>query len=289
MAALTLLFFESDAEPPTALDDLEHAVAGLPGVILDGAPGSAYRPGRWRDAATGASAVLDLGSAPIEPDTMHPPANYAGWRTVPLVMHIPLTAPHWHCVEALNVVELLCRRLPQLRALDTEDTQLDENTDSGPYTWNRLRVLANWEQLHEAHSALSRGLHRMERVASIALWRYRRERQRGMEQQPELAWPEALVLLDLSDGPRACSAAAWLDPNRPLAVPPVELLVIQRQGEAGTVPSDELLTATGGGKPLPLAQAIRIDPSERVSGFFERAKLLPAGRFRFLDDGDWSD
>lgn len=286
---LTLLFFEEDQGPPTAYDDLEHEVASLPDVALDGARGAEYRPGRWRDAATGASFLIDLGTVPIEPDTLHPPTSYPGWRSIPLAVHIPLATPHWHCVEALKTIEALLKRLPQLRAMDSEDNRLDEQSEPGPFEWDRLRVLANWERLHQTQCASQQGLFRMDRVASVALWRYRSERPRGAQKHPDLVWPEALVLLDSSGDSRARSAAAWLDPTRALALPPVEFLVIQRNGEAGAVPSDELLTAAGGGVAIDLGQATRIEAGTRVQDFFHRAKLLPVGRFKFLGDSEWAD
>jgi hypothetical protein len=284
---LTILFFESAEGPRTDIGDIEHALATTPHLDLRGKPGEAYRPGEWRDPNTGAYCLVDLGESPVEPDTTHPSNTYLGWIEVPLSVHIPLAAPHWYCVEALHVVESLTTKLPHLRALDSEDTAKDENSEPGPYDWNRLRVLANWERLHLAQSASRKDLFRLERHASLTLWRYRRERARGLEQHPQLTWPEALVLLDVDAG-TARSAALWQDAGHALAAPPVELLVIPRAEAPGVIPSDELLTA-GAGKPLAIAQAVEIQPSDRVKNLFEKAKLMPKSRFKALNEGDWSD
>jgi hypothetical protein len=284
---LNILFFESADGPRTDIGDIEHALATTPHLDLLGKPGEAYRPGEWRDPNTGAYCLVDLGESPVEHDSMHPSTSYPGWYEAPLSVHIPLAAPHWYCVEALRVVEGITAKLPQLRALDSEDTTKDEASEPGPFDWNRLRVLANWERLHLAQSASRQDLFRLERPASLAMWRYRRERARGLEQHPQLTWPEALVLLDLETG-IARSAALWQEAGHALAVPPVELLVIPRSSDPGVLPCDELLTA-GAGKPLSVAQAVEVQPSERVRNLSEKAKLMPKSRFRALNEGDWSD
>lgn len=284
--ALTILFFEAADGAPTDMSDVEHVLATTPHLDLGGASESGYLSGEWRDPHTGACCHVDIGAA-VERDELHPPTAYAGWREVPLSIHIPLAAPHWYCVEALRLVEDIVKRLPHLHALDSEDTTLDENSEPGPYPWNRLRVLANWERLHLAQSASRKDLFRLERHASLALWRYRRERERGREQFPHLAWPEALILLD-GETAAARSAAIWPNPDQPLAVPPVELLVITRPNDPGVIPCDELLTV-GAGKPLPAAQAIQVEPSEAVRNLFNRVRLMPRQRFKALNEGDWAD
>ena len=281
----TLLFYEPAGEPPLPSEDIEAVLAACPGVELD-ARTSGYRPGRWRDVDTGASCQIDLGEAPLEGEAdVDPPAVYTGWLALPLAVHVPLGGPHWFAVEALRFVEALLGQLPGIRALDTEDTRVDDESDLGPFPWNRLRALAGWETQQRAQEEGHTDLVRMERHASLALWRYRRERRRGLAARPDLAWPEALAL---RDGATARSAALWLDPTRPFALPPVELVVVQRPGGAGVLPADEVATA-GGGQPLVEGGTLALIPSPRLSDLHARAHLLPASRFTALADGDWVD
>jgi hypothetical protein len=125
----------------------------------------------------------------------------------------------------------------------------------------------------------------MSRRASLALWRYRREFRQGAERFDHLVWPEAQVLLD---GEVARSAALWADPKRPLAFPPVELLVVVRGDSAGVLPADEVSTIDAG-PGLPLGGAHELSPSPALEDLFARASLLPVERFKALADGDWSD
>ena len=282
----TFLFYEAEDQPPCQVADIEDTLHTFPGVVFAAPPGSRYRPGEWHDLATGASCRFDIGVPDMEQDEMEKQVRYSGWRPLPVSVHVPLAGPHWFAVEALRVVEHLLHALPETRALDTEDTKVDPDADSGPYAWSKLRALASWEHLHHAHHQGRDALPRLNRAVSLALWRYRRERTRGRQARPDLAWPEAHVLLD---GDRAVSAALWADANRPLALPPVELIVVQRSDGTGVLPSDEVRTAAGGGLPLEMAQAVALQPSPRLTDLHSRAKLLPATRFKALLDGDWGD
>jgi len=281
----TLLFYEPSGERPLPTSDLDDILAATPNVEL-GARMPGYRSGRWRDPDTGASCQIDLGDPPLSGDEdVDLPAVYTGWHPVPLAVQVPLSGPHWFAVEALRFVETLLGELPGIRALDTEDTRFDDEADLGPFPWNRLRALAGWEQLQRAQEEGHTDLVRMDRGASLALWRYRRERRRGMGARPDLLWPEALAL---RDGGAARSAALWLDPTRPFALPPVELVVVQRADGAGVLPADEVATA-GGGLPLVDGGAIALTPSPRLADLHARARLMPASRFTALGDGDWVD
>ncbi|HYE05959.1 MAG TPA: hypothetical protein VEL07_10630 [Planctomycetota bacterium] len=279
----TLLFFERDDAPPTARDELEQALA-MPGVELGGEPGAAYRAGVWRDPDTGAWCHLDVGESPLEADEMHPATRYPGWREVPLTVQIPLSGAHWRCVEALTFVDRLLARLPEVMPLDTEDTRADPDRDAGPFALARPRALASWERLHAAHHA-TRPTPRMDRTASLALWRYRRERGAGRAAHPRLIWPDALVL---ADGDAARSACLWADPALPMALPPVELVVVQRGDGPGVLPADEVATA-GSVQPLQHGLAAVLSADARLDDLFRRARLMPTTRFRALDDDDWSD
>ncbi len=281
---LTLLFYSPiDDGPLLDRHTLDDALA-LPGVELDGQPGDAYRPGRWRDAATGATAVIDLGTPPLEEDHLHPPRGYDGWRAAELTVQIPVTGPHWLAVECLQFVEAVLTRLPDLRALDTEDIRQEHSEGPGP--WSRPRLLASWERQHQQHQVGRTDQRRMARLASVCLWRYRRERTEALRRFPELVWPEALVLFDQEQGaPR--TAALWQDPGHAFALPPVELLVIPRGSSAGVLPAEQL--AALGAEALPVAQAARVVVSDRARALAAKAPLLPVTRFRALADHDWSD
>jgi hypothetical protein len=279
---VSLLFYEPVTDGP-ALDHEELAAAlDQPGVELSG--DATYRSGRWRDVETGATCQIDLGHPPIEEDHLHPPKAYDGWREVGLAIHIPLSGPHWLCVEALQWVEGLLARLPTLRALDTEDTRQEQG--DGPGAWSRPRALANWERLHQVQQEGRTDLWRMARLASVCLWRYRRERAQARAAITDLQWPDALVLLDTQDR-CARSAVLWRDPERAIALPPVELVVVPRDGATGVMPAEELSRL--GGEALPLAQAQRLAPTRETADLFARAPLMPATRFKALGDYDWSD
>ena len=184
----------------------------------------------------------------------------------------------------MQFVEAILARLPDVRALDTEDIRQEHNEGPGP--WSRPRLLASWERHHQQHQMGRTDQRRMARLASVCLWRYRRERTNAMARFPDLVWPEALVLLDQEHGtPR--TAALWQYPDRPFALPPVELLVIQRGGTAGVLLAEQL--AALGAEALPLAQAARIVVSDRARALAAEALLLPTTRFCTLADHDWSD
>jgi|GEM_PF-2573692 hypothetical protein len=284
---VSLLFYEStaDAGPTVTRDGLEDHLAAAPGVELDGAWRAAYRSGRWRDPATGASCTIDLGNPPIDDDPLHPPRTYDGWREAGLTIGIPLSGPHWLCVEALQFVEAILHHLPHLRALDSEDTE--RGTAEGPGTWNRPRVLASWERQHAVQYLGRTDAWRMNRLSSVCVWRYRRERAAGSRDHPALQWPEALALLD-NDGPVVRSGAFWHDPSVPLALPPVEVLVIAHGPRSGVLIAADLALAANP-TPLSLANAAVIEPSAATLAVFTHGVLLPISRFRALGDLDWSD
>ena len=281
---LTLLFYEPEAETPTGLDALTDACTRV-GIVLDGSAADTYRPGRWHDPVTGARAVVDLGQPDLTSDDEdhHPPTTYSGWRALPLSVQIPLAGPHWQAVEALTMVEHLVAGLPGVLALDTEDTRKDDEADSGPYAWSRPRRIAHWEILRTAQDL---EVPRLDRGSSLRLWRWRRERAAAALTHPDLRWPEALVVLDRHTG--QARTAAILPTEVGVALPPVELLVLQRANGAGCLPSDELLTAAGALATLP-AGAHRIEPTPIVTALLHGATVLPASRFAALLDEDWQD
>jgi hypothetical protein len=280
----TLLLYEPADGQPSDPADVVDAVAGLPLVELDGRPGDPYRPGRWRDPETGAHCDLDVGHPPLEEDQLHPNKAYEGWRDLGVALHLPLVGPHWLCVETLQFIEALLARLPGARALDTEDTRQEQG--DGPSAWSRPRLLASWERLSQTQLQGRTDVRRMGRLASVCLWRYRRERARGRRDFPELHWPDAVALLDLELA-QARSAALWQDPRQAIALPPVELLVIPRADGFSVLPAE--LLADLATEPLPCAQAARLAPNPALIAKVFQTGLLPAGRFRSLGDHDWTD
>ncbi|MBA3708917.1 MAG: hypothetical protein H0W83_08890 [Planctomycetes bacterium] len=284
----TLLFFQPAGSPAIALEDLTDGLAAIPGLALDGRTGAAYRPGTWSDAATGARCILDLGTPPLEEDSMHPPRSYAGWMPVPLVVSIPLAGPHWFCVEALRVAEAVMTRFPEVSALDTEDIIADESAEPGPFAWDRLRAIASWERQRAARCDALGNVPRMHRRSSVAMWRYRRERRLGRERHPGSLWPDAMVLSDVSDR-SALSAAFFRDSTKPIAIPPVDLLIVARGGEPGGRPAAEVRAAAGGGIPAGFAQASLVQPSAGLDAYLAQASPLPTSAFSALGDEDWTD
>lgn len=281
----TFLLYESDGEAPTHRDDLDSLLERL-GAVFDAPAGAAYRPGHWRDPHTGATAIIDCGEAPLEQDQLHPPTAYAGWRPLPVSIQLPLIAPHWQAVEGLRWMEQILAALPGLAVLDCEDNRRDEQSGPGPFPFDRLRALASWERQHLAHTAGRDDLPRLERRASLALWRYRQERAAGRAAHPDQHWPEALVL---AEGAHAISVALWPDPMQALAVPPVSYLVLPRADGPGLLPIDEVLTVAHGGQPLTHGLAAAITPSAALTDLHQRAHLVAASRFAACADGDWSD
>jgi hypothetical protein len=280
-----LHFYEAlDDGPRFDRAEIEDYLSALNTVELSGARGEPYRSGRWRDLETGANCDLDIGTLPIEEDHLHPPTAYDGWRDIGLTIHVPLAGPHWLCVETLQWVERLLQEFPQLKALDTEDTKQDHG--DGPGMWHRPRVLASWEKLHQVQNQNRTDLWRMGRLASVCLWRYRRERAKGRATHPELLWPDALVVLDQVEH---CARSAVLLPNPlvPMALPPVELVVTGTDRSAMVLPAEVLSSV--GGEALALGQSQRLIPQEALTLAMTKANTLPVNRFRALGDYDWSD
>lgn len=257
--------------------DLADLVAALPGVILES--GTDYRPGTWRAGETGARAVLDVGDPPIESDHMHPPRQYLGWTTVPLVVQLPLIGPHWQAVEGFQFIESLAGKLPKAtRILDCEDIQETPDAEPGPFGWSRPRVLASWERQHAVQVETRTDLARMHRGDSLRLWRWRRERGPASISHSELLWPEARVLRDRNTR-NAFPAAVWSDPARPVALPDAGLVLIMLPDGPRLVPRRDLPA----GQPLPAAGASSVEPPAHWPAG------LPAGRFAACLDEDWVD
>lgn len=286
---LGLLLFRPQTATTPPLELLERLLLGIPGMELDGRPGDPHRTGRWRDPVTGAGCIIDLGTPPIEADTMHPPRAYRGWMALPLAIHVPFAGPHWFCVEALRVVETLLAHDPQWRALDEEDIQGDASGDAMPAPWDRLRVVASWERQRAAQDLTRVQVPVMSRGASVSMWRYRREAPAGRLKHPDFHWAPAVALGQTGTN-RARSAVMWLtlpDPRR-VALPPVELVVVTdppRLIEAEHVA--EALTVAG------LIQTAGVGGARLVSGrvtdCLRDLPTVPIADYRSLDDEAWSD
>lgn len=282
---LTILFYESDQHPATTIEELAEALETIPGLTFEARQGSAYRPARWRDAATGARALWDLGQPTLKAAENEPGADdkvrtYSGWRQVPLALHVPFAGPHWHAVTALAQVDRFLKAVPHLTPLDTEDDRRDGESDAGPYPWDRPRVIANWDALRTVQIA-DLAVPHLDRRASVALWRYRVERAAGRVAHQDYHWPEALTLLDRSTN-EVRTACLWSANDDVFALPPVDVVVIR----GGVVPADELRLLAGatvhGGARL-------IERTPAILNFYTGAKVLPAERFTALGDEDWAD
>lgn len=284
----TLLTWLPDDQPPVAIDDLATVLETVPGLTVDGQPGADYRPFHWRCPATGARADGDLGLPPLAEDTKpHAEAKaYPGWQPAALSLHLPLPVPHWHGLEALQILEQAIGRFPDLAVLDTEDTGNEEDDNLGPGPLDRPRLLASWERLHASHTAGMADLPRMQRGASVGLWRYRRELAAGRDTWPDLAWPTVGAVVD--DGlARAVAVLPAARGERPVAIPPVELVVVPNADGAGVLDANRLLD-------LPNATELSLTGSlsfaaEAVDAAIAAHPLVPVTRYRALDDDGWSD
>jgi hypothetical protein len=280
-----LLFYQAiNEESELTSDHLADYLTQRGGVQLSGADGDAYRTGRWSSPDTGAWCDIDVGISPVEEDHLHPAKSYDGWRNLDLTIHVPLSGPHWLCVEALQWIEQLLAEFPQVRTLDTEDTR--DGEQDGPTRWNRPRILASWERLHQAQLQ-GRTVHlRMNRLTSVCLWRYRRERARGRSTYPELWWPDALAVLDTH---HHCvrSAVILPQPLRAMALPPVELIIVPTEHEPIIIEAATMSAVAGAA--LSCAQAQRLEPSPAVDECLRTGEQYPRARFKALGDHDWSD
>lgn len=279
---LTLLFFEPD-DPETGARHVAECADACVEAGIDLTGSGDYRHARWSDPDTGAWAEVDVGWPDMDEDVAHDEKTYAGWRRLPLQVQLPLTVPHWYAVEAAAMVERLLAAMPGAAVLDTEDPGDDDEPAPGPL--DRLRLLASWEEQHLQQTEGLDDLPRAGRAASVAAWRYRRERRNGQQAVPDCEWPELLVL---TEGTNALTAVIWADPTEPLALPPVQVVVVTRPGASGCLPVDELITAVGTPGELPFGGAVRIDPNERTRDLHANARLLPRERFRAVDD-HWTD
>ena len=277
-----VLLFRPAGDPPTALADLA-ATLQRAGVILDGAHGDTYRPGRWRHAATGARALVDLGEPPLERDDQHPPRAYAGWMPDGLAIHLPLAGPHWHAVEACALAEAVLAAHPRLRLLDLEDVISAEGAPPGPFPWQRPRVIASWEA-QRSNQVDTLHLPVLARPQSVRIWRYRRERPAARLAHLDLHWPDALVMLDrVTHEPR--TVCVWNPADGPLALPPVDLVFVQGGPGGGTIVAAPALRAGAATEALP-AGAVAIPATAAAA--LEPGPQAPAALHMLLDE-DWRD
>jgi hypothetical protein len=259
-------FYLRDGDDMPDEEAVADILAGL-GCILQG--GAGYRPGTWNDAATGARAVLDLGTPPIEEDVQHPPRAYAGWAPLRLAVQLPLVCPHWQAVEGFQLIERLLAAVPGVHALDCEDIQEHKDAEAAPFAWSRPRALASWERQHAAQIETRTDLARMGRGDSLRLWRWRRER--------EAAWPAATVLRDRSAA-EAHAVCVWPDPAAPCVLPTIGLVLVRldqpRLVRRCDLPAGEPRQRAGGMLVAP--------PGTWPDG-------IPTSRFAACDDEMWID
>ncbi len=259
-------FLVHDGDDLPNIDQLAAALIEL-GCLLHN--GEDYRPGSWSDPGTGARAVLDLGTPPIEEDAQHPPRAYAGWVPLRLAVQLPLVCPHWQAVEGFQFIERLLATVPGAFALDCEDIQETKDADPGPFAWSRPRALASWERQHTVQIETRTDLSRMNRGDSLRLWRWRRER--------EEAWPVAAVLRDRAAS-EAHAVVVWQDPTKPCVLPSTGLILV-RLATPRLVRRRELPDGT----PLPRAGGALVAPPT------EWPASLAIDRFTACDDELWVD
>lgn len=278
---LDLIFYEDDQRPATPAASLAEALAATPGFTLEGHVDEVYRPVCFRDLRTGSRATGDLGPLPLAVDHLHPSRSYPGWRPVDLVLHLPIPVAHWNCIDVADAVVAMLDRLPHLSVLNSEATVRpgpDGEDLEGPGPLDKPTLLSTWEGLH-AEATRSLQLPRLSRVASVALWRYRRGR---TEVPKDWHGCEAHVLLHQG---RARTAALLPWPLRPLVLPPVELLIHPgpppRMVETASL---RLLAPT-----LPLGGGLAFDRSNQLEPVLQDAAWQPITGFTMLADGDWGD
>jgi hypothetical protein len=280
---LSLLSFQPADRGLTEATDLAD-IWQQHGGSIDGSTDDPYRAGRWHCDRTGAQILIDLGSLPLEHDPLDEEKQYPGWQRLPMHLQIPLCGPHWLAVEALACIEQVLADIPEVAVLDAEDPRPADEVQPGQL--DRLACLDSWERQMSSQLTGRDDLPRMARLPSVALWRYRKQRPVGGASPDEIIWPEALVL---NDQGQARAAAFWSHPDLPLALPPVELLVIQRERDIGVLPADELIIAAKHVETHPDSGATIIPASDQTHALHAGARLLPLERFRACGGEDWTD
>ncbi len=280
--SMHLLFYLPDTQDPVGIEALEDLVRGLPGCrMLAGCAG--YRPFEWQDTATGAACAGDLGQPPLEADAADQARSYPGWQTLPLSLALPLAAPHWYCVEALDLVAALLAALPGSAVLDCENTVRADDSE-GPGPLDRLALLASWEAQHQCQTASRSDLRRLERHASLALWRYRREQAAAQAAHPDHHWPQTWVM---AHGQEACTACLWPATADLVALPPVERVIIDQGPQRGVLSREDLLALAANRQELPAAS--RSVDAAVIAPHMNAVDLEPTASYQMLADGDWSD
>ena len=245
---------------------------------------------------TKASIDIDIGRAPLVPpgavknptaddDPHAEPKEYEGWQACEITFHLPLNGPHWYAVEIAIWLEKLLTGLSGCGILLSEDVGIEGEPGYGPGAVDRPRLLACWEGCHGEQTA-SLAIPRMDRCSSLALWRYRKEQAHTASEFPDLFWPQALVL---GEAERAISTAVWHDPKQNMALPDIDYVVIQRENEAGLVPSDEVRALCSNADELGRSGTIALISDHKVQHFYANSKLISAAAFGALHDLDWSD
>ena len=274
MSQSLLLYRRADADgDPAELGERLADRLGALGVAW-GCGVAGYRPGTWSDAATRARCTLDLGTPPLEEDREHPPTAYDGWTAAGLAFKIPLAGPHWHAVECYRLVEAALAVDDALAALDEEDTRADGAPSSGPAAWDRARAVWSWERQREAQAA-GLALPRLGRMASVVLWRWRREADAG---RPALA-----VVEDRRRAGRALLAGVVAEPDAPIVLPAVDVVLLRTAGGLRLVAGERLAGAPGSD----LGAGIRRYAG--LAGLAAAGDLIAPERLRLLADEDWRD
>jgi len=280
---LTLLCFAPEG---VGLDQaaIGRRLAEDPAVTLEGEPGDRYRPGAWRDPFLGTRAEIDWGDPPLGggDEATLAERRYPDWQTVPLRFQVPLTGAHWRVLAFLRWLEGFLAEVPGLAVLDTEDVQAEGEVGPGPL--DRERVLASWKRLRDNFDAGRHDLVRLDPERSRALWRYLEERRDASDADPARVWPTVVVIA--TDDGAARLGCLWRDPSQPLALPPVDLVVVTRDDEPGLIPADEVCTAAGDPPRSPGGTRM-LDPSPALEHLHRGAHLVDPAGWRLCGDGDW--
>lgn len=275
----TYLFYTPEKQEAYSAHEIADVLDDGHGFTWDGDWQKSYRSGQWVDPATRAICHIDIGVAEFNHDDAHDEKEYEAWTRNPIQVQIPLSVPHWYGVECLRFLEWLLEQLPGLHILDTEIESAEES--AGPETLDRLRALANWEQLHINQTTERGDCYRMSRVSSVAMWRYRRA-----VGELDDEWPAALVLLDKD---YARSAVVWDEPEDELIVPPVELGVLKTATNTIVMSVEEIISRAGHVNNLDCAGAVSIPIDDAFEEMVHECVKMDVSRFKFLGDGEWSD
>jgi hypothetical protein len=232
------------------------------------------------DPVLGGRLIIDMGRFELEQvgggsQACRPEKAYEGWNRLAVSAHLPLSTPRWRALAALELLRPLLGRHPDIGILDSEDTITNEGVE-GPGAFDPIRILRSWEKLAGAFYQY-RGAAVLGSQQSEALRTYLSVRPEGKKSHPELCWGEPAVLS--RDG-AVRIAVLWSQPQLPLALPAVDVVVVPRSDGASLFEVSALRALTDDLK-LP-GNCQRLSPKGVAPGG-------PLTGWRLLVDGEWTD